>query len=103
MTIYSGDLFVVSKDPSNIMSTLTSKYKFKLKGTSSISYYIRGYFRRDKKSTFYFVPRKYIEKIKDCYVNIFNTKSKFTIISHIEKMRLKNINLLKWLFNGLCI
>ena len=40
IAVHADDLFILSKDPSNIINILESKHKFKLKGAEPISYYL---------------------------------------------------------------
>ena len=58
------DLLTASKDPKSIMSTLSTKHDFKLKGTGPISYHLGCEFGRDEDGTLHFAPRKHTEKME---------------------------------------
>ena len=85
IAVYVDDLLIASKDPNNIISILTTKYKFKLKGTGPISYHLGCNFDRDENGTLCFAPRKYIEKMEDSFVNMFGSKPKQIYASPLEK------------------
>ena len=63
IAVYVDDLAIAAKDCKQIINTLTDKYKFKLKGTGTISYHLGMDFFRDSNGTLCMAPRKYIEKI----------------------------------------
>ena len=65
------DLLIASKDPKSIISTLSKKHNFKLKGTGPISYHLGCDFGRDEDGTLCFAPRKCIEKMEECHLNVF--------------------------------
>ena len=74
ITLYIDNLLIASKNPKVIIITLLNKYKFKLKGTGSIKYYIRCICYYNIHYILYFEPKKYIEKIIYYYFSIFSSK-----------------------------
>ena len=56
-------MLIELKDPKGLVDILTSKHKFKLKGTGTISYYLGCDFVRDDNRTLNLSPRKDIEKL----------------------------------------
>ena len=82
---YADDLLIVSKDPDNIIKTLTSYYKFKLKGAGPISYHLGCDFDRDENGTLCFAPKKHIEKMEDSFNNMFGHKLKQICASPLKK------------------
>ena len=49
----------------------TNKHNFKLKVTDPISYHLGCDFGRNGDATLPFAPRKYVEKIEECYCSMF--------------------------------
>ena len=79
------DLLISSKDPQGAADDLTNKHHFKLMGTGPISYHLGCDFERDEDGTLYFLPRKCIEKLEECYFNMFGSNPKITIMLPLEK------------------
>jgi hypothetical protein len=61
IAIYLDDLLIASKDPAAIIRALTEDYKFKLKGTGPIVFYLGCDFFGDEEGVLCFAPRKYID------------------------------------------
>ena len=53
-------------------------------GTDSMSYHLGCDFGRDGDGTLYFAPRKYIEKMEECYCSMFGSKPKQICMSPLE-------------------
>ena len=85
IAVYVDDLLIASKEPQNVIDTLTNKHQFKLKGTGPMSYHLGCDFGRDEDGTLHFAPRKYIEKMEECYCSMFGSKPKQTYMSPLEK------------------
>ena len=83
--VCADDLLTASKDPNSAVNILTTKYKFKLKGTSPISYHFRCNFDRDEVGTLCFAPHKHIEKIEEPHVNMIGSKPKHICMSPLGK------------------
>ena len=56
VAVYVDDLAIAMKDCDAFISTLKDKYKFKLKGTGTISYHLGMDFFRDKDQTLCMAP-----------------------------------------------
>ena len=63
VAVYVDDLAIAMKNCDDFINILVDKYKFKLKGTGTITYHLGMDFFRDKDQTLCMAPRKYIEKI----------------------------------------
>ena len=85
VAVYVDDLAIAMKDCNEFISILQNKYKFKLKGTGTITYHLGMDFFRDKDNTLCMAPRKYIEKICDSFERMFGHPPKQTVTSPIEK------------------
>ena len=60
---YVDDLAICSKDPQAIITALTDKYGYKLKGTGPIAYHLGCDYFRDDDGTLCFAPRRYVERM----------------------------------------
>ena len=67
ISVYVDDLLVISKKPKTIIDILKNKYKFKLKGTGPIDFYLGCNFFRDDEGNLCYQPHQYIEKMMDNY------------------------------------
>lgn len=85
VSICADNLLIASKDPQSIISNLSTKHNFKLKGTGPISYHLGCNFGRDEDGALHFTPRKHIEKMKECYLNMFGCKPKLNCMAPLEK------------------
>ena len=85
IAVYVDDLAIAAKDCKQIIDTLTDKYKFKLKGTGTISYHLGMDFFRDSNGTLCMAPWKYIEKICDSFERMFGHPPRTNVSSPIEK------------------
>ena len=75
IAVYVDDLAIAAKDPKEITDALTTKHKFKLKGTGPIKYHLGCDFFRDEDGTLCFSPRKYIEKMIEGFITMFGRKT----------------------------
>jgi hypothetical protein len=55
--VYVDDLAFIAKDPREIVNMLEGKYKFKLKGTGSISFHLGMGFSRDDNGVLCLSPK----------------------------------------------
>ena len=85
ISVYVDPLLIVSKDHKDLVDILTNKHKFKLKWTSPMSYHVGCVFERDDDCTIHLAPRKNIEKMIECHVNMFGSKPKLNFMSPLEK------------------
>ena len=80
------DLLTASKDPKSIMSTLSTKHDFKLKGTGPISYHLGANFSHDEDGTLCISPKKYVtECLASSYTTMFGEKVRTRCKSPLEK------------------
>ena len=83
--VYVDDLAIVSQDSNKIIDKLTTKYKFKVKGTGPISFHLGCDFFRDEDGTLCMAPKKYIEKMVNNFVLLFGHKPTQAVTSPLEK------------------
>ena len=74
--VYTDNLLINSKDPKSIISILSAKHKFELKGTGPMCYHLGCDFGQDKDGTLCFTPKKCVEKMEECFFNMFGSKPK---------------------------
>ena len=79
------DLCIVAQDPKQIINTLKSKYKLKVKGDGPLTYHLGADYYQDPDGTMVSQPKKYIEKLKETYVILFNTEPSKGFKTPLEK------------------
>ena len=67
ISVYVDNLLVISRRPQTIIDQLKDDYKFKLKGTGPISFYLGCNFMRDDEGNLCYQHRQYIKKMLDNY------------------------------------
>ena len=73
--MYVDDSCIVAQDTKQIINTLKSKYKLKVKGDGPLTtYHLGDDYYQDPDVTMVSQPKKYIEKFKETYVRLFNTE-----------------------------
>ena len=77
---YVDDLLIASNHPKGLVELLSSRHKFKLKGTGPTSHHLGCDFGRDDDGALNFSLRKCIEKVFDCHFNMFGPKPKFNVM-----------------------
>ena len=85
LAVYVDDLAIASKDPKAITDTLNIQYKFKLKGTGPIEYYLGMTFQHNNCNELCISPRRYINKMVSTYTHLFGTKPCTRYLSLLEK------------------
>jgi hypothetical protein len=85
IAVYVDDLAFALKDPEAFVNTLKEKYSFKLKGTGPLGFHLGCDFYRDDDGTLCMSPKKYISRMHDNYVRLFDEKAKKTFFSPLEK------------------
>ena len=76
IAVYVDDLLIISRKPQTIIDTLKDEYKFNLKGTGKIEFYLGCDYFRDSEDVLCYAPNKYIQKTIDNYVRLFGKKPK---------------------------
>jgi hypothetical protein len=76
IAVYVDDLFIISKNPKDIIASLENDHNFKLKGTGPIEFHLGCDFFRNEKGQLCYAPRKYIDKMIDNYERLFGQKPK---------------------------
>jgi Reverse transcriptase (RNA-dependent DNA polymerase) len=85
IAVYIDDLAIAMKDPKELIDILEKKYKFKWKGTGSISFHLGMDFTRDEDNTLCISPTKYIDKLVKNYDKLFGMKPSTSVTSTLEK------------------
>ncbi len=85
LAVYVDDLCIAMKNPKEFTDHLMEKYKFKLKGTGSISFHLGMDFIRDPDGTLCITPKKCVEKMMSAYERMFGGPPKQNCTSPIEK------------------
>ena len=75
VSVFVDDLEVASKGPESIMKMLTDDYKFKLKGTGPLEFYLGCGFHHDLHGTLCQNPKKYIKKMLTNFEKTFGYNS----------------------------
>ena len=72
IAVYVDDLCIAAQDPKEISNILKSKYNLKVKGDGPLTYLLSQ-------------PKKYIEKLKETYVRLFDTEPSKGLKTPLEK------------------
>ena len=62
-----------AQNPKQTINILKSKYKLKVKGDRPLTYQLGADYYQDPDGTMVSQPKKYIKKLKETYVRLFNT------------------------------
>lgn len=84
IAVYVDDLAMAMTDPAAFTTILQERYNFKLKGTGSITFHLGCDFFRDHTGVLCMSPHKYIEKMVDGYIRMFQSKPKATVYSPLK-------------------
>ena len=71
---YVDDLCIAAQDPKEIINILKSKYKLKVKGDCPLTYHLGADYYQDPYGTMVSQQKKYLEKLKETYIRLFNTE-----------------------------
>ena len=85
ITEYVDDLCIAAQDPKEIINILKLKYKLKVKGDGPLTYHLGADYYQDPDGTMVSQPKKYIEKLKETYVRLFNTEPSKGLQTPLEK------------------
>ena len=85
IAVYVDDLCIGAQDPKELINILKSKYHLKVKGDGPLTYYLEADYFQDPDGTMVSQPKKYIEKLKETYVRLFNTEPSKGLKTPIEK------------------
>ena len=84
IAVYVDDL-CIAQDPKQIINILKSKYNLKVKGDGPLTYHLGADYFQDPDGTLVSQPKKYIEKLKENYVRLFNTEPPKGLKTPLEK------------------
>ena len=77
ISIYADDLSISVKYPKSLMYALEKKYKFKLKGTGTISFHLGYDFFRNSNGVLCFPTHKYFGKMVQTHMTMFGTNQNY--------------------------
>ena len=83
--MHVDDLCIAAQDPKEIINILKSKYHLKVKGDGPLTYHLGADDLQDQDGTMVSQPKKYIEKLKETYVRLFNTEPSKGLETPLEK------------------
>ena len=85
IAVYDDDLCIGAQDPKEIINVLESKYHLKVKGDGPLTYHLGADYFQDPDGTMVSKPKKYIEKLKETYIRLFNTEPSKGLKTILEK------------------
>ena len=85
IAVYVDDLCIAPQDPKEKINILKSKYHLKVKGDGPLFYHLGADYFQDPDGTMVSQPKKYIEKLKETYVRLFNTEPSKGLRTPLEK------------------
>ena len=72
ITVYVDDLCIAAESPSAIIQIFKTKSHFKVKGYGKLTYHLGTDYFEDPDGTFFSQPKKYIDKLADTDIRLFN-------------------------------
>ena len=90
IAVYVDDLCIAAHDPKEMNNILKSKYNLKVKGDGPLTYHLGTDYFKDLDGTLVSQPKKYIEKLKETYVRLFNTEPSKGLKTCLRKMIILN-------------
>ena len=85
IAVYVDALCIAAQDPKEIINVLKSKYHLKVKGDGPLTYHLGADYFQDPDGTMVSQPKKYIEKLKETYIRLFNTEPSKGLKTPLEK------------------
>ena len=85
IAVYVDDLCIAAQDLKEIINDLKSKYHLKVKGDGPLTYHLGADYFQDPDGTIVSQPKKYIEKLKETYIRLFNTEPSKGLKTPLEK------------------
>ena len=85
IAVYVDDLCIAAQDPKEIINVLKSKYHLTVKGDGPLTYHLGADYFQDPDGTMVSQPKKYIEKLKETYIRLFNTEPSKGLKTPLEK------------------
>ena len=74
IAVYVDDLCIFAQDPKQLINILKFKYKHNVKGDEPLTYHFGADYYQDPDGTMVSQLKKYIEKLEETYVSLFNTE-----------------------------
>ena len=85
IAVYLADLCIAAQAPKELVNTLRTKYQLKVKGDGPLTYQFGADYSHDLDATMVCQPKKYIEKLKETYMRLFNTEPSKGLITPLDK------------------
>ena len=86
IAVYVDDSCIAAKDPKEIINVLKSKYHLKVKGDGPLTYHLGADYSQDPDGIMVSQRKKYIEKLKETYISLFNTEPSNGLKTPLEKI-----------------
>ena len=84
--VYVDDLCIAAQDLREKINILKAKYNLKVKGGGPLTYRLGAEYFQDPDGTMVCQPKKYIEKLKETYVRLFDTQPSKGLKTPLEKI-----------------
>ena len=85
IAVYVDDLCIAAQNPKELINILKTKYQLKVKGDGPLTYHLGADYYHDPDGTMVCQPKKCIEKLKETYIRLFNTKPSKGLKTPLEK------------------
>ena len=76
---------IAAQNPKELINILKTKYQLKTKGDGPLTYHLGADYYQDPDGTMVCQPKKYIEKLKETYLGLFNTEPSKGLKTPLEK------------------
>ena len=85
IAVYVDDLCIAPENPKEMIGILKCKYHLKVKGDGPLTYHLGADYFHDPDGTMVCQLKKYIEKLKETYIRLFNTDPPKALKTPLEK------------------
>ena len=85
IAVYVDDLCIAAQDPKELINILRLKYQLNVKGDGPLTYHLGADYYHDPDGTIVCQPKKYIKKLKETYIRLFNTEPSKGLKTPLEK------------------
>ena len=85
IAVYDDALCIAAETPKELICIHKSKYNLKVKGDGPLTYNLVADYFHDPGGTMVCQPKKYIDKWKETYIRLFNTKPPKALKTPLEK------------------
>ena len=72
ITVYVEELYIAAEKTEELISIFKNKNKLKVKGDGKLTYHLGADYFHDPDGTMVSQPKKYVEKLKETSIRLFN-------------------------------